>query len=167
MSRDCFLCGQKILTTLVKGLVDNETKGEILSKVQPLSLEDTIAFVEAREKCQRSLAGMGGSDLGGQQVHVVKDFSDKMCWRCGEKGHTSKFKGCKAAKATCNRCGKVGHFQKCCKAKKQDGEKEPEALSSNMVMGSYGITNMAVCRSSIADNSGIKREIMPKKRKNL
>ena len=172
LSVECLSCHETasyvdriIITTLVKGLVDNETKGEILSKVQLLSLEDTIAFVEASEKGQRSLAGMGGSDLAGQQVHVVKEFSDKMCWRCGEKGHTSKFKGCKAAKATCNRCGKVGHFQKCCKAKKQDGEKEPEALWSNMVMGSYGITNMAVCRSSMADNSGIKREIMPKKKK--
>ena len=100
-----------ILTTLVKGLVDNETKGEILSKVKSLSLDDTIAFVEAREKGSRSLAGMGGSDLAGQQVHVVKDFSDKTCWRCGERGHSSKFKGCKGSEEAWNRG--IPPHQKC------------------------------------------------------
>ena len=34
-----------ITTTLVKGLVDNETKGEILSKMNPLTLDATITFV--------------------------------------------------------------------------------------------------------------------------
>ena len=104
-----------IHTTLVKGLVDNETKGEILSKVDKLTLEQTVAFVEARETGQRSLAGLGGPTLAGQQVHAVRDYSESKCWRCGETGHTPRFKGCKAIKSTCKKCNKVGHFARCCK----------------------------------------------------
>ena len=106
-----------IHTTLVKGLVDNETKGEILSKVDKFTLDQTVAFVEARETGQRSLAGLGGGGLAGQQIHVVRDYSGSTCWRCGETGHTSRFKGCKAMKATCGRCKKIGHFSKFCRSK--------------------------------------------------
>ena len=116
-----------IHTTLVKGLIDNETKGEILSKVDKLTLEQTVVFVEARETGQRSLAGLGGPMLASQQVHAVKDFSESKCWRCGETGHTSRFKGCKAIKATCKKCTKVGHFAKCCK------EKTPESMNTNEI----------------------------------
>jgi len=70
------------------GLVDNETKGEILSKEKPLTLDETIAFVEARETRQRSLADLGNLGLADQQVRAVKDVSESQCWRCGEKGHT-------------------------------------------------------------------------------
>ena len=62
--------------------MDNDTKGEILSKV---AKDETIAFVEARETGQHSLAGLSGSGLAGQQVHVVRDFSEARCWKCGEK----------------------------------------------------------------------------------
>ena len=34
---------------LVKGLYDGDTKSDVLSKVTPMNLEDTLAFVEARE----------------------------------------------------------------------------------------------------------------------
>ena len=53
-----------ITTTLVKGLVDNETKGEILSKVKPLMLDETIVFLQAGETGQRYLAGLGNSGTG-------------------------------------------------------------------------------------------------------
>ena len=38
-----------ILLALVKGLYDAETKNEVLSKVLQMNLEETVAFVEARE----------------------------------------------------------------------------------------------------------------------
>ena len=37
-------------TTMVKGLFDTDTKREILSKVDMTTLEQTVAFVEARER---------------------------------------------------------------------------------------------------------------------
>jgi hypothetical protein len=78
---------RSILTTLVKGLVDNETKSEIKSKVERLTLDETVTFVEARETGLRSLAGLSGSGLA-SQVNLVMDFKDKECWKCGKKGHT-------------------------------------------------------------------------------
>ena len=38
-----------ILLALVKGLADGDTKAEILSKVKQMNLDNTMAFVEARE----------------------------------------------------------------------------------------------------------------------
>ena len=37
-----------ILLALVKGLVDVDTKGKILSKVQQMDMDMTVAFVEAK-----------------------------------------------------------------------------------------------------------------------
>ena len=45
--------GEEIITKMqIKGLVDSDTKGEILSKVAMLTLDEIIAFVEARETDQ-------------------------------------------------------------------------------------------------------------------
>ena len=125
-----------IHTTLVKGLVDNETKGEILSKVDKFTLDQTIAFVEARETGQRSLAGLGGSGLAGQQIHIVRDYSESQCWRCGETGHTSRFKGCKAKKAICGGCKKIGHFAKVCRSKNTNPKDQglEERMTTDAVM---------------------------------
>ena len=84
-----------IHTTLVKGLVDNETKGEILSKVDKLTLEQTVAFVEARETGQRSLAGLGGPTLAGQQVHAVRVYSESKCGGVGKQDTPPGLKGAK------------------------------------------------------------------------
>ena len=61
-------------TTLVKGLVDNETKCKVLSKVALLTLDVSIVFMKARKTRQRALAGLSGSALASQQVHAVRDF---------------------------------------------------------------------------------------------
>ena len=59
-------CGQTvsnmdstILIAVVKGLEDLVTKGEVLSKVEKLNLDDTITFVEAREIGKCDLASFG------------------------------------------------------------------------------------------------------------
>jgi hypothetical protein len=44
-----------ILMALVKGLVIDDTKGEVLSKMEKFDLDETVTFVEARETGQRSL----------------------------------------------------------------------------------------------------------------
>ena len=73
---------RSIHTTLVKGLFDTETKGEILSKVDMPTLAETVTFLEARETGKRSLAGLSGT-LAGQSIHVVQ------CKSCGEMGHSA------------------------------------------------------------------------------
>jgi hypothetical protein len=59
-----------ILLALVKGLVDDDTKGEVLSKVEQLDLDETVKFMEARETGQRSLVGLASGNLA-SQLHSV------------------------------------------------------------------------------------------------
>ena len=46
-----------ILLALVKGLADWDTKCEILSKLKQMNLDETMAFVEAREIGKRDHSG--------------------------------------------------------------------------------------------------------------
>ena len=48
-TQDVSYAKPSILLALVKGLFDGDTKSEVLSKVVQINLEDTVAFVEARE----------------------------------------------------------------------------------------------------------------------
>ena len=49
-----------ILLALVKGLDEMDTKGEIQSKEKQMNLDETVAFVEARETGKRDLVLLGG-----------------------------------------------------------------------------------------------------------
>ena len=74
-----------ILLALVKGLVDVDTKGEILSKVKQMDLDETLAFLEAREIGKRDLLLLGRGPFSGQ-VNTVQS----KCWRCGQEGHSGR-----------------------------------------------------------------------------
>ena len=60
-----------ILRTLVKGLYDGDTKSEVLSKVTQMNLEDTVAFVEAREIGKRDVQMLGGGPSSDQVNSVL------------------------------------------------------------------------------------------------
>ena len=70
-----------ILAALVKGLNDPETKKELLSKVTELALDETIAFVEAREIGARSLSQLLPNASSSNQINKVKLSPEKSCWR--------------------------------------------------------------------------------------
>ena len=59
------------LLALVKGLYDGDTKGEVLSEVTQMNLEDTVAFVEAREIGKRDVQLLGGGPPSGQVNAVL------------------------------------------------------------------------------------------------
>jgi hypothetical protein len=53
-----------ILLALVKGLADWDTKCEILSKLKQMNLDETMAFVEAREIGKRDHSGRATASTG-------------------------------------------------------------------------------------------------------
>ena len=65
------------LLALVKGLYDGDTKGEVLSEVTQMNLEDTVAFVEAREIGKRDVQLLGGGPPSGQVNAVLVQGK---CW---------------------------------------------------------------------------------------
>ena len=86
-----------ILMAMVKGLNDEDTKQEVMSKVKEMSLDETIAFVEARETGKKSINTLSGGLMASSQVNRIntsykdqglfsKDAQEK-CKYCGTQGH--------------------------------------------------------------------------------
>ena len=77
-----------ILLDLVKGLVDADTKGDLLSQVKRMDLDETVAFMEARETGKRDLVLLNGGPYA-SQVNGVQ--VQGKCWRCGQERHSGKY----------------------------------------------------------------------------
>ena len=72
----------------MKGLVDVDTKGDLLSKVKRMDLDETVAFMEARETGKRDLVLLNGGPYA-SQVNGVQ--VQGKCWRCGQERHSGKY----------------------------------------------------------------------------
>jgi hypothetical protein len=77
-----------VLMSLISGLNDDDTKQAVLSKVEEMTLDDTIAFVEARETGRNPVNILSGGLTSGQahRVHEkeVKEDLEKFK-SCGRK----------------------------------------------------------------------------------
>ena len=124
-----------ILNTLVRGLYDQETKEEVLSKEPQMDLTATILFIEARETGKRSAGVLSGNTtasnivnkatVAAEGVSQSRSEIDKSlyCKNCGRTGHGRsptldvRKQSCPAWDQECSICKKKGHFKKCCKSK--------------------------------------------------
>ena len=116
----------EILNTMVKGLFDNETREEILSKSPELNLKTTIAFVEAKETAKRSAGVLTETSMASSQINKVTtqykseekqvEETKEKCSYCGRTGHGKRAgldkrkEVCKAYSLKCNKCSKVQPF---------------------------------------------------------
>ena len=79
-----------ILMLLVKNLNDSDTRQEVMSKVTEMTLDETIAYVEAKETSKKAAHTLDGGGMASSQVSKVKteqnDDQDK-CKFCGRRGH--------------------------------------------------------------------------------
>jgi hypothetical protein len=74
--------------SLIGGLNDEDTKLEVLSKVDEMPLDETITFVEAREIGKTALKILGGKLTSGQVNKVHQDREDqRSCTYCGQEAH--------------------------------------------------------------------------------
>ena len=119
--------------SLISGLNDKDTKQAVLSKVEEMTLDDTIAFVEARETGKNSVKILNGGGLMSGQANRVheKEVTGDLgkCKHCGRKGHGKspsfdlKKASCAAFDHKCKKCNRKGHYQDFCTWKK-DPQKE-------------------------------------------
>ena len=102
-----------ILLLLVKNLYDADIRQEVMSKVKVMSLDDTIAFIEAKETSLKASHTLDRSILASGTVNQilkekVYDNGEK-CKYCGNKGH-GKNPNFDLKKASCpafsNKCKK-------------------------------------------------------------
>jgi hypothetical protein len=62
---------------VIGGLNDEDTKQEVLSKVDEMPLDGTITFVEARETGKTALKILGGKLASGQINKVQEEREDQ------------------------------------------------------------------------------------------
>ena len=131
---------------LTKGLYDEDIRISLLShKDQIVTLEDIIAYVEAKESGKKSASrfltnhtAAVSSRYKSSQRHKLK--LEMKCSYCGKdsKLHGSSFNErknkCPAFKHKCNICGVMGHFEVVCRRKrlinKVDKDPQTEEESS-------------------------------------
>ena len=97
-----------------------------------MDLDETVAFVEARETGKPNLVLLSGGHpparLTGSRCRA------SACWRCGQEGHNGKAPPsirktvCKAYTSKCKKCSQVGHFTKVCKKTVDKKTKEEHSL---------------------------------------
>ena len=118
---------------LIKGLVDNEVWEELLSQTPELSLEQLMAFIEAKEQGKSSHKALEGAVASGElhkvtvyQQHkkeeqqIGKDIKLRPCKFFGGLGHgespslSVRKEKCPAWNKECNHCHTKGHFKSRC-----------------------------------------------------
>merc|ERR1711888_247388 len=127
-----------ILHALVRGIVDEEIRENVLAKTEELGLEETIKFIEAKETGRRSTAQLSPGGLANTGVNKITAYkreqrSDAItrptlipmarptgtyCTHCKQTDHGSsaaiREKKCPAFNKSCTRCHKMGHFSLVC-----------------------------------------------------
>ena len=156
-----------ILLLLVKNLYDADIRQEVMSKVKVMSLDDTIAFIEAKETSLKASHTLDRNTLASGMVNQilkekVYDNGEK-CKYCGNKGHGKnpnfdlKKASCPAFSNKCKKCSRKGHYQDFCLKKqvKESVDKEVEKPKANTVVVnkfSIGINKLATNKCSGKQN---------------
>ena len=158
-----------VCMSLIGGLNDEETKQEVLSKVEELPLDETIVFVEARETGKTSLKILSGglSSSHVNKVHEYVSANDK-CKYCGKKGHGKhpssdlRKDSCPAFGKKCKNCSFLGHFSEQCKKKSRDvpEEEHKSGAKQNLIM----IKKMEM-KKSLSNKMGILKSTMRQMKK--
>ena len=135
-----------IRLSLIGGLNDEDTKQEVLSKVEEMPLDTTITFVEARETGKTATKILGGK-LTSSQVNQVQERVDlRPCTNCGQKGHgkspnlETRMAKCLAHGKKCAKCQREGHYAKVCKSGKGDKKDDVQSDSKKTTAGTNQIT---------------------------
>ena len=151
-----------ILLLLVKNMYDTDIRQEVMSKVTVMSLDETIAFIEAKETSLKATQTLEKSVLASGAVNQVQkenaNEQDK-CKYCGNKGHGRnpnfdlKKSSCPAFNNRCKSCSRKGHFQDFCtkslpkeKSKKdhaENGTKDASKLNK-IEIRNFSINNMGI-----------------------
>ena len=143
--------------SLIGGLNDEDTKQEVLSRVDEMTLDATVTFVEPRET-DRSATKILGGKMSSTVVNQEQERVDqRSCTYCGKKGHgrRANFETRKANYPahgqTCTKCQRQDHFAAVCKSGKE--EKTDENKSDAKKTGA-STNNVTLNRMNMTLKSG-------------
>ena len=138
---------QLIRDTISRGIYDEDIRIHLLSdKNQDMSLEETIAYIAAREEGKKSARGLADNSTTSAATSRYKssqkgsygqksNSNTSKCSYCGKMANHGNYKErqrmCPAFKHCCGSCGIVGHYDSMCRRKnlrrddKQQNTDEP------------------------------------------
>ena len=161
---------------IIKGLADDTTQQEICSKTEKLTIEDAIAFIEAREggkKTKESIAPSVKttevSKVTAYRKNKNSKFSsdDQRCKFCNRSGHgvnsspNERSVKCPAYNTKCDFCSKPNHFQVVCRQKKQQENSDQQQTNVNTVRVSIFRVNMTKVPHLTDTGSGLAKQLPP------
>ena len=164
-------------------MIDNEVREELLSQSPELNLDQSLAFIEAKEQGKRSHKALEGSVASGEvnkvtayQQHKKEeqqggdDVKLRPCKFCGRVGHgespslSVREEKCPAWNKECNKCHAKGHFKSRCRKKGvqvdmigvQEKKDEVYLVGLTGVVKKQGLVNKATL------SGGLSRALFPK-----
>ena len=130
-----------VLMSLISGLNNKDTKQAVLSKVEEMTVDNTVAVVEARETGKNSVKILSGGGLSSGQANrlhekaVAGDLGK--CKYCGRKGNGKspnfdlKKASCAAFDHKCKKCNRKGHFCTWKKDPKKEVSEDPKKTTAS------------------------------------
>ena len=142
---------KSVLMSLISRLNDEDTKQLVLSEVEEMTLDNTFAFVEARETGKNSVKILSGGGLTSGQANRVheKEVAGDLgkCKYCGRKGH-GKSPNYDLKKASCaafdnkfKKCNRNGQYQDFCTWKKDPKKGVSEDSKKTTASGNKVMVN--------------------------
>ena len=148
-------------------MVDSEVREELLSQSPELNLDQTLAFIEAKEQGKRSQKALDGTGLASSEVNKVTTYQQgkredrvdstetkkKACKFCGRTGHgenpslSVREKNCPAWNKECNNCQTKGHFKSRCN--KTGAKVESVKVQHKNMICSLGATRVAKTKGQV------------------
>ncbi|TRY81131.1 hypothetical protein TCAL_12317, partial [Tigriopus californicus] len=147
-----------IAMLVLVGTSDDKVRQELLAKVVPPTLEETIIMCRNEEKGRMGLQGLRSPD-GVLSLHansnILRDGMEEQlrrerCRDCGF-GHMDK-DHCPARSGTakCHRSGKSGHFAPVCHLHKNDAQQE-QSCNQIIIAGISTRSDISVCVMATSD----------------
>ena len=146
-------CGNKVSEvekwvrlSLIGGLNDEDTKQEVLSKVEEMPLDTTVTFIEARETGKTATKILGGKLTSSLVNQVQERVDQRPCTYCGKKGHgkSANFEirqaNCPAHGHTCIKCQRQDHYATVCRSGKGDKKDDNQSDSKKTTAGAHQVT---------------------------
>ncbi|KAK3097548.1 hypothetical protein FSP39_010680 [Pinctada imbricata] len=164
----------QIRDQVIDKCMSSHLRRKLLEKGRTLTLDQLrqiATSMETADKQARNIEGMKELKInkvaGRRERQVVKKPDhgymhngkqaakpEKLCFRCGNKGHFGKDLTCPARDKLCNKCGREGHFAICCKTRVPQARKQGKGKPRvRHVEEQSGEDEFAFSVSGFADNN--------------
>ena len=157
--------------SLIGGLNDEDTKQEVLSRVEEMTLDATITFVEARGTGKSATRILGGKMTSTIVNQVLERVNQRNCSYFGKKGHGKRANfetrnvNCPAHGQACTKFQLLNHFTAVCRSgngDKTDGN-QSDSKKTGAITNQVTLNRMKISQVSQTTQNQMKKQQNMKK----